>query len=161
KSVTEYLANHLGASGDIRTLVQTVFAPDHTAILLALPTNINRIEDQAEWLVQYFVGSRGPPEPPRGAMVELLLARLINTPGFGALAPLRDRVNQRIDPNAGIFQARWVIANQPFFDRGVTRLAIQQLIEGVTHPILRINGPNKSGKTYTFELLSHLSDQGP
>lgn len=159
--VTAYLADHLGPTGDIRVLIQTVFAPEHKAILLAMPTNIPGIEDQAHWLVQYCLASRWPPDPARASLLELLLARVISIGGVGALGPLRDRVNQRVDPNAEVFQARWVIANQPFFDRVGTRDAIRKLLEGVTHPILRINGPDGSGKSYTLELLAHLSEQGP
>jgi len=160
-TVTGYLANHLGASGDIRVLIQTLFAPDHTPILLALPTNIPGIEDQSRWLVQYCLACRWPPKAEQPSLLELLMVRLINNAGVGALAPLRDRVRVHTDPNDDVFQTRWVIANQPFFARFGTRQAIRQLIEGVSYPILRINGPECSGKSYTLELVAHLAEQGP
>jgi hypothetical protein len=161
KTVTDHLATHLGPTGNIRVLIQTVFAPDHTTILLALPDNIPGIGDQAGWLIQYCLTSRWPPDPAKASLLELLLVRLIDIGGVGDLAPLRNRVNSRVDPNDEIFQARWVIGNQPFFDRGNTRQAIRRLLSGVTYPILRINGDVGSGKTYTLELVKHLAVQGP
>lgn len=159
--VTDHLATHLSGTGNVRLLIQVVFAPEHTTILLALPDNIPGPVDQAGWLIQYCLTSRWPPDPAKASLLELLLVRLVDIGGFGALAPLRDRVRSRVDPNDEIFQARWVIGNQPFFDRGNTRQAIRRLLSGVTHPILRINGDAGSGKTYTLELVKHLAAQGP
>ncbi len=159
-TVTAHLADHLGTTGHVRVLIQTVFAPDHAPILLALSDDISGIPDQAAWLVQYCLASRWPADPARASLLELLLVRLVDS-GVGALAPLRDRVHDRADPNDEIFQARWVIADQPFFDRVKTRQAIRQLLGSSTYPILRINGPDSSGKSYTLELVAHLAEQGP
>jgi hypothetical protein len=160
-TITEHLAAHLGPTGDIRTLIRTVYAPDEKAILLALPTNITSIGDQSRWLVQYCLACWWPPDLAKASLLELLLIRLVNMGGIGQLAPLRDRVHTRTDPNAGVFEARWVTAEQPFFDRAGTRSAIQQLITSPMRPILRINGPGCSGKSYTLELVAHLSFEGP
>jgi hypothetical protein len=156
-AVASALADHLGPTGDVRSLISVVFKPNHKPILAALPTNISTIGDQTQWLLEYCVLSRWALKP---SLLELLLIRLVDVAGNGKLASMRDRVHNRIDPNPDIFQAQWVLANQPFFDRKEIRTSAKLLIERSEQPILRVNGPRGSGKTYTSELLAFVMEKG-
>jgi hypothetical protein len=154
--VVNEVADHLGPTGDVRTFISVVFTPNHKPILGALPTNLSSLGDQAQWLVEYCLVSRWGVNP---SLLESLLIRLVDVAGKGGLAPLRDRVHRREDPTPDIFQARWVLANQPFFDRKQIRVSAKLLLEQSEQPILRVNGPHGSGKTYTSELLAFVMER--
>jgi hypothetical protein len=154
--VVSEVADHLGPTGDVRTLISVTFTPNHKPILAALPTSLSNIGDQARWLVEYCLLSRWTLNP---SLLESLLVRMVNIAGRGNLAPLRDRVRGHEDPNPDIFQTRWVLANQPFFDRKQIRVTAKLLLEQSAQPILRVNGPQGSGKTYTAELLAFVMER--
>ena len=152
------VADYLSDQVDLRALISIMFAPDHSPILQELPTNLTRIADQALWLLDYCRMSRWSRNP---SLMERLLDRLVSQGGKGGLAPLRNRVRNGVDPNPNLFQSQWILANQPFFDRAGVRAKAQQLVEKAARPILRVNGPKGSGKSYSSELLAYVAEEGP
>jgi len=78
---------------------------------------------------------------------------LANQPGMPDFSALLARVKLKDDPNPDPFKSFWVMANQPFVARPDLRKAAKALLESVNQPILRVNGPSKSGKSYTTELF--------
>ncbi len=151
--VIEALANHLANEGNVREMIRLTFSPNHKPLLLELPTDMNAPADQALLIVNQCLVSGWSLVP---SLLELLLIRLVDRAGEGWLAPIRDRVHDKIDPNVALFSTCWVVANQPFFDRSEIRKAAKNLLANNQRPILRVNGPDKSGKSYTAEYLSYV-----
>jgi hypothetical protein len=152
--VIDELSDYAAPPNSIGVLVRSVFSiPADRTELGQLPLDLVTVTDQASWLVDACLSSRWRRSP---SLLELLLTRLVNTAGKGALAPLLTRVQQKIDPNPDPFATFWVLAQQPFLSRPQLRNAARDLIDGVNQPILRVNGPGKSGKTYTTQLFSFV-----
>src|SRR5213076_671019 len=95
------LAEFVSLDGNIRTFVKANFASEGGAILLSLPLDMSSVPDQAQWLVEHCLVSRWTHTP---SLMEQLLSALVTLAGAGSLAPLRERVRQRIDPNPDLFQ---------------------------------------------------------
>ena len=72
--------------------------------------------------------------------------------------PLRDRValGDNYDPNPDPFLSLWLRDTMPFFSRSQLRPIVKALIANNSQPILRVIGPEASGKTYTRELIDHV-----
>lgn len=151
--VITHLSNHVGLTNSMGALITIVFSGPDRVALGNLPLNLNTVADQAVWVVDACLSSRWNRNP---SLLEQLLTRLINQGGIGSLAPIRARVRNGVDPNPDPFQSLWVLADQPFLARGPLRTAARSLVEDVNQPILRVNGPSLSGKTYTTELLSFV-----
>jgi hypothetical protein len=154
--VIDDLADHVGLTSSIANVITIVFqGPDRTE-LGNFPLNINNVRDQAAWLVDGCLSSRWRLNP---SLLELLLVRLTGQGGKGGLMPILQRVRTGVDPNPDPFNSLWVLASQPFLDRGPLRGTARQLVEDSSQPILRVNGPSRSGKTYTTELLSFVMEE--
>ena len=147
------LSDHVAPPNTIGNFIKITFVdPQDRVELGELPLDMNRVSEQASWLVDACLSSRWRRAP---SLMERLLNQLI-TAGKGGLASLLTRVQQKIDPNPDPFSTFWVLAQQPFLSRPDLRKAARNLVEGVNQPILRVNGPSKSGKTYTTELFSFV-----
>jgi hypothetical protein len=155
-TVIDTLANELAQSGDVRTYVTTTFTPREGPILRELPTTLVKPDDQAAFVVSYCLEQRWP-LPPDKALMEVLLAAMV-TSGRADLVPLRDRValGDKFDPNPDPFMSLWVRDTLPFFSRTQLRPIVKALLGNNSQPILRITGPEASGKTYTRELIDHV-----
>jgi hypothetical protein len=94
-------------------------------------------------------------------LLESLLQWLVTSKGIGALNQILMRVRAGTDPNPNVYATRWVLALQPFFARHTLRPMAKQFIEQNGTPLLRILGPDGSGRTYTQEYFDYLSDQIP
>lgn len=149
------LGDHVAPPNSIGNFIRITFvdAPDRVE-LGDLPLDLNRVSEQASWLVDACLSSRWRRSP---SLLERVLDKLI-TAGKGGLEfpALLTRVQQKIDPNPDPFATFWVLAQQPFLSRPDLRKAARNLVEGVNQPILRVNGPSQSGKTYTTELFSFV-----
>jgi hypothetical protein len=154
--VIDGLSDHVGLDGSIGALITVVFQGPDRAELGSLPLDLNTVPDQAAWLVDSCLASRWHRNP---SLLELLLTRLVVRGGKGSLQTLLTRVQSGVDPNPDPYMSLWVLADQPFLDRESLRTAAKQLIEDVARPILRVNGPKSSGKSYTVELLSYVMHQ--
>jgi hypothetical protein len=154
EQVIDDLADHVGFGGQIANLVTIVFQVAERADLGVFPSNLGNTRDQAAWLVDACLANRWRRNP---SLMELLLYRLSEQGGKGSLVPILQRVRAGTDPNPDPFQSLWVLSDQPFLDRGPLRGAARQLVEDINRPILRVNGPSLSGKTYTTELLSFVA----
>src|ERR1051326_5912255 len=154
--VIQALAQHLVMT-PMGALLTATFSLAAARELGDLPTNLNNVRAQAIWLVDVCISSRWRLTP---SLLESLLNRLVSS-GNGPLAPLLARVQQKIDPNPDPFRTHWVLASHPFLSRPDLRKAARALVESVNQPILRVNGPTQSGKTYTKELFGYvMMDQG-
>jgi|SRR5215213_918084 len=148
------LSDHVAPPNTMGNFIKLTFIdPQERVELGELPLDLNRVSDQAGWLVDASLSSRWRRSP---SLLERLLTRLIDFGGKGGLAPFLARVQQGIDPNPDPFRTFWVMAQQPFLSRPDLRTAARNLVEGVNQPILRVNGPSKSGKTYTTQLFSFV-----
>jgi hypothetical protein len=151
--IIDELSDHVGPGGSMGPLITIVFLAPDRAELGSLPLNLNTVVDQAAWLVDSCLASRWRLNP---SLLELLLIRLVIQGGKGGLQPVLTRVRAQVDPNPNPYMSLWVLSDQPFLDRDSLRTAAKQLIEDVARPILRVNGPKSSGKSYSVELLSYI-----
>jgi hypothetical protein len=151
--VIDDLADHIGLTGKIGTFLTVVFVGTNRDEFRNLPTDLTNVSDQATWVVDTCLSSRWQFNP---SLLELLLQRLVVQGGKGALQPILTRVQAGTDPNPDPFRSLWVLSDQPFLDRAPLRIAARRLIEDSAKPIFRVNGPAKSGKSYTTELLSYV-----
>jgi len=136
--------------------VIATFSARSSAILRDLPTNLTIPGQQAEFLLSFCLDKRWP-FPPEKSLLEVLLTALVNG-GWTSLAPLRDRVRlgETADPNPDPVKALWVRDTMPFFSRDKMRPIVKTLLGADAQPIMKIVGPEKSGKSYTRELIDHV-----
>ena len=155
-AVQNALAEALAEDGDVRAYVTATFSARSSAMLRDLPTNLTKPDQQAEFVLSFCLDRRWPP-PPEKSLLEVLLAALV-TGGRTALAPLRDRVRlgEAADPNPDPVKALWVRDTMPFFSRDRLRPIVKALLAADAQPIMKIIGPEKSGKSYTQELIDHV-----
>jgi hypothetical protein len=156
EQVISDLTEHTAPPNTVGALFKTTFTFEYRTDLGEPPLDMNRTSEQAAWLVDACLSLRWRRLP---SAMELLLTRLVNTGGKGGLAPILTRVQQKIDPNPDPFDTLWVMAQQPFFSRLPLRKAARNLVEGVNQPILRVNGPSMSGKTYTRQLFEFVMSE--
>jgi hypothetical protein len=147
--LTDYVAppNTMGA------LIKAAFTPPSRLEIGEMPLDMYRTSEQATWLVDACLAGGWRLQP---SLLESLLNRLVNFGGKGGLDPILTRVRQGVDPNPDPYRTLWVMNHQPFFSRQALRKAARDLVEGVNQPILRVNGPSKSGKSYTTELFKFV-----
>jgi len=151
--VIEALSEHVGLDGSIGLLITLVFQGLDRTELGSLPVDLRSVRDQSIWVVDSCLSSRWRRVP---SLMELLLTRLVSQAGQGALEPALERVQRKEDPNPDPFDTFWVLADQPFLDREPLRPAARRLVEESERPILRVNGPSYTGKSYTVELLNFV-----
>lgn len=78
-----------------------------------------------------------------------------------ALVEFAERVATRPPPSQDPFEAIVLRRDLPFLDRQQLRKALRVTITGNDYPILLVNGPSGSGKSFTARLLDHLVKQLP
>jgi hypothetical protein len=147
------LTEVLGAAGNIREFVRVVFLRGHQDILASLPTDLNTVADQSSWLLYYCLWSEWEFDP---SLMEYLLARLI-AKGRVSHVAARDRIHRKEYPPDDVFDHKWIHDEMPFFDRRGLRLQLRSVLSRSGQPIVRINGPDGSGKSYTHEFLDYLA----
>jgi len=146
------LAQHL-VQTPIGTLITLGFSLPERKELGEMPLNLTVASQQATWMVDACMTSKWRRDP---SLIELLLNRLANQPGMPDFSAVLARIKLKDDPNPNPFTSFWVMANQPFLARPDLRKAAKDLLESVNQPILRVNGPSKSGKSYTTELFNFI-----
>src|ERR1700675_2244285 len=149
------LAEILSGVDSIRIFVQTTFTTNAKQILLSLPTNLNRPEDEAAYLLACCLDSEWSLNP---SLMEQLLSQLVDE-GKAEFAGLRDRVRRREPPPDDPFMRQWINVTMPCFDRQLLRDRLRPLLRCGDQPILRINGPEGSGKSYSREFFDHLAEE--
>jgi hypothetical protein len=154
--VAAELADVLADQQDPKALFTIIFHNDAKPLLLEIPTSVNRVEELAQFALDFCVRNRWNANP---SMLELLLLRLIDSHGKVQFQSMLDRVRAHIDPNPDVFAARWVLAQQPFFARTDLRRHVKELLEKNDRPVLRINGQAGSGRSYTTKFLEYIMDQ--
>lgn len=149
------LGDLLAEYSDVKVFIAVAFPNREKPLLRELPLGLNRPGDYSAYILDHCLRSRWESDP---SMMELLLARLVGR-GKVNLSPLLDRVRLHVDPNPDVYAARWVLGRQPFFARSDLRKHVQQLIAKNERPVLRVNGPEGSGRSYTAKFLEYLMDQ--
>ncbi len=152
QKVIDQLSEHVAPPNTMGNFIRQTFGAADRAELGELPLDLNRTSEQAAWVVDACLSSRWRRNP---SLLEQLLAPFdfLEILGF---KELQGRVRRKEDPNPDPFDSFWVLVNQPFLSRPALRKAAKALVEGVGQPILRVNGPSKSGKTYTTELFNFV-----
>jgi hypothetical protein len=159
EQVIDELAEDVGPTNSIGDLITIVFPlPEERADLGVFPLSLNNVRDQAAWLVDACLSNRWRRSP---SLLERLLDRLTQRRGIVTLGPILQRVRLGTDPNPDPFVSLWVLSRQPFLARAPLRGAARQLVEDNSRPILRVNGPSRSGKTYTTELFHFVAQVRP
>lgn len=152
------LAAVLAEQADPRAFLTIVFGPAATPLLQELPTTFSRAQEFAAFTLNFCLRKRWSSDP---SMLELLLTRLIDSHGRGALGGLRTRVRGKVDPNPDLFVSNWILGAQPFFDRQDLRGCARKLLEENDRPLLRVNGPAGSGRSYTSRFFDFIMDRDP
>lgn len=152
--IVHTLADHLAAGTTISTLIAVAFPGNSRIEFQTLPTNLTNVLDQAAWVVDTCLASRWRLTP---SLLESLLDRLVNIAGRGEFLHILERVRRKEDPNPDPFLSPWLLRDEPFVNRAGLRTAVRSLFEDSSRPILRVNGPEKSGKTYTMQYLNYVS----
>ncbi len=158
-AVSASIARWISDVGDVRQVVRMTFLINPQEILLELPVAAALPADNAASLLAAVFRRGWPANPGQASLLEIMLEALIQTRAELALQPIRLAVQQRVDPYAAHFQSRWLLAGQPFFDRALIRNSLQTVLATVDTPILLVNGPRFSGKSYTGEFISYLAAQ--
>jgi hypothetical protein len=156
RDVLYKLAGALSEASSVSAFVTTTFVAEYKAILLSMPANLNRHQDQGSFILNYCLDSEWSLSP---SLMEQLLRGLITNEGYAELVVLRDRVSRRELPPDDPFKKTWVNGNMPFFDRETLRERLRPLFRGSDQPILRINGTAGCGKSYSREFFDHLVEQ--
>jgi hypothetical protein len=158
REVTDAVATVLSNEGDVRAFISTVFTGNDTELLRDLPMNLVIALQQAQFIVNYCLGSRWSKNP---SMLEQLLDKLVNNYSYRFVVQL-DRVRAKTDPNPDPVVALWLASHMPFFSRKLLRPVLMCLVSSDTQPILRVVGPqadgDECGKSYTAELIQHIRD---
>lgn len=157
--VETYLATAIQADLNPRQTVRLIFPVGTGPTLTELPYN-ETPQAYAAWVVAYCLGQRWP-SPPAVSMMETLLAWLVNTKLVGALAAPLQRVKDRIDPNPDPYEAQWLLADLPFFDRDTLRPLVRSFIQMPDRPFLCVKGDDAYGRTYTSEYFDYLREKVP
>jgi hypothetical protein len=156
--VQRELAVALGDSDGTRRRIRDVFPNREEQNVILLRDGTIDPLPLAGLVLDECLLSRWARTPP---MLGTLLRYLVDIRGIGSLAPLLDRVNQRIDPNQSFYEDTWLLDDtRPFFDRHDLRTKTRQLIDGSGRPILRLPKDGDSyGRSYTLDFLAHLEER--
>jgi hypothetical protein len=145
----------LFATGTAQNIVTAIFSAEAAPVLQAIPPAAPSHVEIAVAVLNCCLGDRWARDP---SLVEVLLADLVAR-GSADLAPLRDRVRARIDPNLELLATSWISADRPFFGRATARERVKALLASGSMPILRVDGVTKSGKTYTGDWLNFIAGE--
>jgi len=157
RSVEQEFQVVLAGLSNPRGLVTVIFGTEATDILLDLPPSVNDWNEFANRIVGKCVASRWSCDP---SLMQMLLAYLVGTKGYGGLQPILNRVIARQDPNPSPYASHWLMGVNPFIDRIDLRAHAQILMDGIARPILRIVAPEGAfGKTYTQTFFTHLEEK--
>jgi hypothetical protein len=155
QSVCSGLAEILSELDSFKAFVQTTFGTQAKQILLQIPNNLNRPQDQAACLLGCCLDNEWTVDPP---LLGKLLSKLV-TEGKAEFVTLRDRVNSHLPAPDDPFLKHWINSTMPFFDRQTLRDHLRPLLRCSDQPILRINGPGGCGKSYSREFFDHLAEE--
>ncbi len=155
--IEEEFASWLAEQANPRSLVMVIFKSEADRILTPIPSGAPATEI-AHWAVDSCLLSRWTLTP---SLLEMLLKRLIDNRGVGALDAVLSRVTAGIDPNQSVYDEAW-LGQHPFFDRRDFRRRVQCLTENNDWAILRVVAAAESfGRTYSRYFLQHLEDRLP
>jgi hypothetical protein len=147
---------YLLPSGNKKNALVAIFAPDETAVL----EEIERVPETAAAYacaaVCVCVRDRWNRNP---SLMERLLTELVNA-GAAELAAVLDRVRAAVDPNLDPLRTSWMTAQLPFFGRPEIRAKIRHLLDCCDKAVFTVQGPEKSGKTYTSDWLDYIAAEG-
>lgn len=146
----------LVAEGNYRNAFQNIFQMEAPAVLQRLKVNYGPAADCATDVVNICIELRWSTTP---SHLEKLLRFLANPRGVVGMHELADRVAAKIDPVASAYQAQWIHADLPFFDRAMLRAYAEELIDQNGRPLLRVNGDPGSGRSYTSRFFDYLSQE--
>jgi hypothetical protein len=157
--VEDAFAYALSVRDQTRTLIVSIFRTRSDAILLEMPIGSGTAESVARFVVNACLASKWTCSPP---LLDMLLEYLVTSLGRGDFAAVRERVLSGVDPNPTEYDATWLFAQRPFFDRTRLRDQVRRLIEENERPILRVSTTEDSfGRTYSRSFLEHLEDRLP
>jgi hypothetical protein len=153
RTVIEVLQAQLIGVGDQRAFLADVVFVQYRAIFPGPYLDAHGPDAWAKAAVQACLNARWVPDP---SLMEVMLDHLVTT-GAGSLAPVLQRVRQKVDPNPSPANTQWTYQNRPFFDRRGLRDAVQHVIGVNEAPVLVIRAPGGAwGRSWTLTLVDHL-----
>jgi hypothetical protein len=155
-AVTEELAIALSGANDPREFFRlAILDPaERNRFLQRLPTKLNLAREYAEHAIALCLADRWTATP---CWLEAVLTRVNATVQRADFAAVLVRVQARGDPNPDPFALGWIGEKYPFFDRTQLRPLSRQLLTTSAVPVLRVNGPEGAGRTYTTHVLGQFA----
>src|SRR5712691_252204 len=123
---------------------------------MRIPLGTVKADECATFVLNFCVEMRWSVTP---SYMELLLTQLVTVNGCATLAPLLARARTRTDPLPDLFQARWLQADHPFYNRTTLRAHAKELVDQSARPLMRVTGDAGWGRSYTVRFLDYLSEQ--
>lgn len=152
------IISELASSGDVRGLVTTAVADagQRARLLIQLPLDPRTVHDAALELLNVCIADEFTAVPV--CWLEAILRKV----NVGAQSPLLAAVIIRLQarqmPPSTAFDKAWL--NQvPFFDRTGFRPLLKKLITTTNLPVLRVNGPEGCGCSYTARAIEEIAHE--
>jgi hypothetical protein len=152
RAVTEHLAVVLALAGDVRRYLSAAMldTSEKNRFLNALPLQLDTGREAAEHTIALCLADLWTATP---SWLERVMIKLNMTAQQPEFVVIINRVSGRIDPNPDPFARTWLGDDVPFFDRGQLRQLTKALLTTQSRPVLRINGPEGAGRSYTLRII--------
>jgi len=150
------IINELANSGDVRGLVAIAVADasQRARLLARMSLDLRNVHDAALELLNVCIADEFNAVPT--CWLEAILKKVNVGAQSQVLADVIIRLHARQMPVSSAFDKAWL--NQvPFFDRTGFRPLVKKLIATMNLPVLRINGPEGCGCTYTARAIEEIA----
>ena len=156
------LTNTISKGTDVRLMVRAALVDDDesTRLLRLLPIGVTNPGDLASILVAACIRDQWRTQPT--CWLASIITRLNLSVQLPAFRDIVNRVNAKINPNPDPFDKTWLRRERlPFFNRVKFRAMAKDLIESGDQPILKVNGPAGSGRSFSLDALGAITSIEP
>jgi hypothetical protein len=152
RTVTDYLAVAIAQVNDFRGYLSLAIldTDERSRFLRVLPLQLAMAREAAEHTIALCLGDRWTAEP---SWMESVIIRMNMSAQRQQFDDIINRIRGHIDPNPDPFASTWLSEDLPFFDRRDLRLLTKVLLTSQSRPVLRINGPDGAGRSYTLRII--------
>ncbi|SDI59408.1 hypothetical protein [Variovorax sp. OV700] len=147
---------------DIRGMVRAALVDEDESnrLLTLLPIGVANAGDLASILVAVSIRDQWRAQPT--CWLASIITRLNLSAQLPAFRDVVNRLNAKINPNPDPFDKTWLRKERlPFFDRVKFRAMAKALIESGDQPILKVNGPPGSGRSFSLDALGAIASIEP
>lgn len=146
----------LVAQAEYRQRVNSIFGPDGVEILKRMKVSYGAPVDCASDIVLLCVELHWDKTP---SLLQRLLEHLVNSCGAVSMQPLLQKVASGVDPRRALYDRQWILGDMPFFDRKDLRDHVRELVDRAARTVLRVNGSDGFGRSYTKSFLNFLAQE--